>query len=45
MVSADATEGQMRLLLSAGARAYITKPFDIRRLMAVLTEFLEAGKQ
>jgi CheY-like chemotaxis protein len=42
VVSADATDRQIQQFLSAGARAYITKPFDVRRLLAMVEEFLTA---
>jgi hypothetical protein len=32
-VSADATSAQIKHLLSAGARHYLTKPIDVRRLL------------
>jgi hypothetical protein len=38
----DATESQIARLLAAGARAYVTKPFDVRRLLAVIMELLES---
>jgi PAS domain S-box-containing protein len=40
MVSADVTPKQMRALREAGAVDYLTKPIDLRRLFAVLGEFL-----
>lgn len=36
VLSADATAGQIRRLLDAGARDYLTKPLDLKRLMAVI---------
>jgi CheY-like chemotaxis protein len=36
MLSADATSGRARQLIEAGAVDYLTKPFDIQRLLAVL---------
>ncbi len=36
MLSADATQGQISRLMSAGAREYLTKPFDVRQLIALL---------
>jgi CheY-like chemotaxis protein len=36
--SADATPGQIERLLAAGARAFLTRPIDVRRLLAVLDE-------
>jgi protein-histidine pros-kinase len=40
VVSADATQMQRERLLEAGASAYLTKPFDVRRLLALLSEML-----
>ncbi len=36
ILSADATPGQVQRLLSAGATAYLTKPFDVRELLGIL---------
>jgi CheY-like chemotaxis protein len=36
IVSADATPGQVQRLLAAGATAYLSKPVDVRELLAVL---------
>jgi signal transduction histidine kinase/ActR/RegA family two-component response regulator len=41
IVSADATPGQVRRLLAAGAYAYLTKPLDVRELLGLLDEILE----
>jgi CheY-like chemotaxis protein len=38
VLSADATAGQIESLLAAGARAYLTKPLDVRRLLEVLED-------
>ncbi len=38
IISADATPEQISRLLAAGAREYITKPIDIKRLMRLLEE-------
>jgi CheY-like chemotaxis protein len=38
VVTADATPGQIDGLLAAGARAYLTKPLDISRLLALVDE-------
>ncbi len=38
ILSADATPGQIERLLAAGARAFLTKPIDVRRFLAVLGE-------
>jgi CheY-like chemotaxis protein len=40
VVSADATEGQKRRLLEAGASDYLTKPLDVGRFMDVLDRSL-----
>jgi signal transduction histidine kinase/ActR/RegA family two-component response regulator len=36
IVSADATPGRVQRLLASGAIAYLTKPFDVRELLALL---------
>lgn len=36
MISADATPGQIRRLLEAGATDYITKPVDVEKLLGIL---------
>jgi CheY-like chemotaxis protein len=43
ILSADATPGQIERLLGAGARAFLTKPIDVRRLLALLDEHTGAG--
>jgi CheY-like chemotaxis protein len=40
MVSADATTGQIQRLKSAGAKAYLTKPFNVKELLQAVTETL-----
>jgi GAF domain-containing protein/CheY-like chemotaxis protein len=40
MVSADATKGQIDRLLAAGARDYLTKPLDVKRLLAIVDEIV-----
>jgi signal transduction histidine kinase/ActR/RegA family two-component response regulator len=40
ILSADATRDREQLLL-AGARAYLTKPIDLRRLLEILDSFIE----
>jgi DNA-binding NarL/FixJ family response regulator len=40
VISADASPGQVRRMLDAGARAYLAKPLDVDRLLAVLDEVL-----
>ena len=43
MVTADATRGQARRLLDLGARAYLTKPLDIREFLHAIDEALLAS--
>lgn len=40
MVSADATSGQIERLKAAGAQAYLTKPIDVKQLLAFVDENL-----
>ncbi len=40
VISADATPGQIRNLLDAGARAYLTKPIDVSRFFEAVDEAL-----
>lgn len=40
VLSADATQGQVRDLLAAGARAYLTKPLDIPDFLDIVSEHL-----
>ena len=40
ILSADATSGQMSKMLEQGARAYLTKPLDVRELLALIDETL-----
>jgi CheY-like chemotaxis protein/anti-sigma regulatory factor (Ser/Thr protein kinase) len=42
ILSADASEGQIRRLLDAGAHAYLTKPLDVAKLLALLDETTSA---
>jgi len=44
MLSADATPGQVDRLLAAGARAYLTKPLDVRKLLTLLDESIPRGE-
>lgn len=43
VLSANATPSQIERLLSAGARNYLTKPFDIDPFLAVVDEFVTAS--
>jgi PAS domain S-box-containing protein len=42
VISADATPGQVTRLLDAGARAYMTKPFDVSRFFKIVDDFCGA---
>ena len=44
VVSADATAPQIKRLLSAGARAYLTKPLDIAEFFRVIDEALSPAE-
>jgi CheY-like chemotaxis protein len=41
MISADATAGQADRMLKAGARAYLTKPFDVKQFLGLIDELLK----
>ena len=43
VLSADATPSQIERLLTAGARNYLTKPFDIDPFLAVVDEIVAEG--
>jgi CheY-like chemotaxis protein len=43
IVSADATAGQRQRLLTAGASAYLTKPYEVQELLRVIDEALAAS--
>lgn len=45
IASADATQGQTERLLAAGARAYLTKPLDVRLLLGLLDKLLGEAKE
>jgi CheY-like chemotaxis protein len=40
VISADATPSQIERLLAAGARDYLTKPIDVKRLLQVIDDLL-----
>ena len=42
VLSADATPGQIERLTTAGARAYLTKPLDLKPFMTLLDDILTA---
>ncbi|MGI8819320.1 MAG: response regulator [Chthoniobacterales bacterium] len=44
ILSADATRRQIERLLTAGARNYLTKPFDIDPFLAVVDEFVTISR-
>jgi PAS domain S-box-containing protein len=41
VISADATERQIQKLRDAGARDYLTKPFEVQRLLAVIDAVMQ----
>jgi CheY-like chemotaxis protein len=43
VISADATPSQIERMLAAGARNYLTKPFEIRRFLCMFDELLAPG--
>jgi signal transduction histidine kinase/ActR/RegA family two-component response regulator len=43
VLSADATEAQVRRMTGLGAQAYLAKPIDVRALLCAVDESLEAG--
>jgi signal transduction histidine kinase/CheY-like chemotaxis protein len=45
VLSADATEAQVKRLLARGADAYLTKPLDVARLLGVLEQTLDGNRQ
>jgi CheY-like chemotaxis protein len=44
ILSANATPSQIERLLTAGARNYLTKPFNIDPFLAVIDEFTATAK-
>lgn len=45
VISADASPGQIRRLLEAGAVEYLTKPIDVRRFLDVVDSLVSGGVQ
>ncbi len=45
MLSADAIAGGIQPLLDAGVRAYLTKPLDVRGLLAVIDDILKPAEE
>lgn len=43
VVTADASKGEERRMLAAGAHAYLTKPLDVQQFLAVIQEALDEG--
>lgn len=43
MISADATHGQIKRLLAAGADDYLTKPLDVKRFLETVDTVLQRG--
>jgi CheY-like chemotaxis protein len=44
VISADASPDQIKRMLDAGVRAYLAKPLDVDRLLAVLDEVLGGSR-
>src|SRR6266404_3116401 len=44
ILSADATPGRISRLLEQGARAYLTKPLDVRELLSLIDDTLRNDK-
>ena len=44
ILSADATPGRISRLLEQGARAYLTKPLDVRELLSLIDDTLRNEK-
>jgi CheY-like chemotaxis protein len=44
VLSADASPSRIEKMLQAGARDYLTKPFDIKRLLCLVDETLQCGQ-
>jgi signal transduction histidine kinase/CheY-like chemotaxis protein len=45
MISADATPGEIRRLMDAGATDYLTKPLDVEKLLHILDEHLRRNSE
>ena len=45
VVSADATPRQIERLRADGARDYLTKPFDVKKFLALVDEILGDGRR
>jgi len=45
VLSADATPGQIRRMLDGGAMAYVTKPLEVAKLLALVDEVLVPSSQ
>jgi CheY-like chemotaxis protein len=45
VVSADATPRQIERLRTDGARDYLTKPFDVKKFLALVDEILGDGRR
>jgi CheY-like chemotaxis protein len=45
VISADAVNSEMIRLKELGARAYITKPFEVRHFLEIVDEMLTAPEQ
>ena len=45
ILTADATPAQMRRALASGAAAYLTKPFDVRKVLDTLDQMLQLSEE
>lgn len=45
ILSADVTPGQVERLLAAGAQAYLTKPLDVRKLLALVDQRVSGQRE
>ena len=44
VISAEASQGEIKRLLAAGARGYLTKPIDVREFLRVLDDTLAGAE-
>lgn len=45
ILSADATQGQVQRLLSAGAHSYITKPIDVQAFLRLIADLFDGNEK
>lgn len=43
VMSADATQAQVDHMLTVGAKAYLTKPIDVKEFLGVVGKMLDRG--